>query len=66
MAEFLLVIITVIIVGLGAYLLGRLQQRDRIDFLIDELEAQRSLALDLLRVKGITKDRGLHVVKEEE
>lgn len=65
MADFLLMILTVIIVGLGAFQLGRLTQKDRIEFLIDELQAERSLSADLLRVKQRAITRGLHAVKDD-
>jgi hypothetical protein len=42
-AEFLLVLVTVIATSLGAFHLGRLTQRDRIEFLLDELEGEVDL-----------------------
>jgi hypothetical protein len=43
MADFLLVILTVIAVGLGAFHLGRLSMKDRVEYLLDELDAEVAL-----------------------
>jgi len=65
MADFLLVIITLIIVGLGAFQLGRITQKDRVAFLVDELQAERSLSSDLFATRRNNVGKALHVVKDE-
>ena len=49
MAEFLLVLVTVIATSLGAFHLGRTTQRDRIDYLLDELDAANDLVSEFLQ-----------------
>lgn len=66
MADFLLVILTVIAVGLGAFHLGRLSLKDRIERLLDELDAEAALSSDLLRLRQQTANPRLRVVRGEE
>jgi len=66
MADLLLVIVTVIIVGLGAFHLGRQTQKDRIEYLLDELDAASSLTNDLLHLRQQSGSKRLRLVRGEE
>jgi hypothetical protein len=66
MADLLLVIVTVIIVGLGAFHLGRQTQKDRIEYLLDELDAASSLTNDLLHLRQESGSKRLRLVRGEE
>jgi hypothetical protein len=65
MADFLLVIVTVVAVGLGAFHLGRQTQKDRIEYLLDELDAASSLTNDLLQLRQQSGPKHLRVVRDE-
>ena len=77
MAEFSLVIFTVIAVGLGAFSFGRMTMRERIEYsaerevrlhvrieeLLDELDAAHALADHLLRTPEPQRHPALRVLR---
>jgi hypothetical protein len=65
MGDFLLMVLTVFTVGVGGYLLGRLQMRDRVDVLLDELDAANDLLSDFMRVSDHPSGKRLRLVRDE-
>lgn len=66
MAEFLWTCILLVAVAMSAFHLGRTTQRDRIEFLLDELEAANSVVNDLLNARRANMARHLHPVRDEQ
>ena len=66
MAEFLSMIILLIAVAMGAFHLGRLQQQDRIEFLLDELDVANSVVHDLMNMRRANMARHLQAVKDHQ
>jgi hypothetical protein len=62
MADFVLVILTVVTVGVGGFHLGRLSMRDRYQFLLRELDEVVAWQTEHIRERGTHP--GLRVVKE--
>jgi hypothetical protein len=65
-AEFLLVIVTVITTSLGAFHLGRASQKDLIDQLRQDLDAETSLSNELMGGGPVTNHPALRLVRGEE
>lgn len=66
MAEFLWTMILVVAVAMSAFHLGRVTQQDRIEFLLDELEAANSITTSLMNQRRAAMARHLHAVKGDE
>jgi hypothetical protein len=49
MGDFLLIVVTVASVGAGGYWLGRASMRDRVAFLLEELDAAVECQIEMLK-----------------
>ena len=65
MSEFLWTIVLLVATCMGAFHLGRLTQKDRIEFLLDELDAANSITNDLMKMRQANMARHLRSVRDQ-
>jgi hypothetical protein len=65
MAEFLGTCILLVTVAVSAFHLGRVTQQDRIEFLLDELEAANSVTTSLMNARRANMARHLQAVRDD-
>lgn len=66
MAEFLWTMVLLVAVAVSAFHLGRVTQQDRIEFLLDELEAANSITTSLMNARRASMARHLRPVRDPE
>lgn len=66
MAEFLWTMVLLVAVAVSAFHLGRVTQQDRIEFLLDELEAANSITTSLMNARRANMARHLRPVRDPE